>query len=87
MDVEAWLKGLGLEQYAEAFAENDVDGERLAKLTAEDLQEMGVKSVGHRRKLLDAITRLGQDDEEPDFVPNARAALRSPATYTPQHLA
>ena len=87
MNVETWLKELGLEQYAEAFAENDVDAETLTKLTAEDLKEMGVKSVGHRRKLLDAIARLGQGDEKPDSVPNARAALRSPATYTPQHLA
>ncbi len=87
MDVEAWLKGLGLEQYAEAFAENDVDAETLAKLTAGDLQEIGVKSVGHRRKLLEAITRLGQDNEKSEFAPNARAALRSPATYTPEHLA
>ena len=87
MNVEAWLKELGLEQYAEAFATNDVDAETLAKLTANDLKEIGVKSVGHRRKLLDAITRLGQGDEKQDFVPNARAAVRSPDTYTPKHLA
>ncbi len=87
MNVETWLKELGLEQYAEAFTTNDVDAETLASLTSEDLKEIGVKSVGHRRKLLDAITRLGQDDEKPDFVPNARAAVRSPDTYTPQYLA
>ncbi len=87
MNVEAWLKELGLEQYAEAFTSNDVDAETLAKLTSEDLKEIGVKSIGHRRKLQDAITRLGQDDAKPDFVPNARAAVRSPDTYTPQYLA
>ena len=61
MDIEAWLKGLGLEVYAEAFAENDVDAETLARLTAGDLKDLGVASVGHRRKLLDAIAALGEE--------------------------
>jgi class 3 adenylate cyclase/tetratricopeptide (TPR) repeat protein len=60
MDVGAWLRGLGLEQYAEAFAQNDVDGDTLLKLTSEDLTDIGVKSVGHRRKLLDAINQLAK---------------------------
>jgi class 3 adenylate cyclase/predicted ATPase len=59
MDVAAWLRGLGLEQYAPAFRDNDVDAEVLSKLTAEDLISIGVTSVGHRRKLLDAIAALG----------------------------
>jgi class 3 adenylate cyclase/tetratricopeptide (TPR) repeat protein len=59
-DVEAWLTGLGLEIYLEAFRAHDVDGETLAKLTGEDLKEIGVTSVGHRRKLLDAIAGLAQ---------------------------
>lgn len=58
MDVEAWLRRLGLEQYAGAFAEHDIDAETLVKLTGEDLKEIGVTSVGHRRKLLDAIAHL-----------------------------
>jgi hypothetical protein len=36
MDVAAWLRGLGLEQYASAFRANDVDGEVLPELTADD---------------------------------------------------
>src|SRR4029453_4800978 len=58
MDVVAWLRGLGLERYAPAFRDNDVDGEVLPELTAEDLISIGVTSVGHRRKLLAAITAL-----------------------------
>ena len=61
MDVAAWLRGLGLEQYAPAFRDNEIDGEVLPELTAEDLKELGVTSVGHRRKLLDAIAALGAD--------------------------
>jgi class 3 adenylate cyclase len=58
MDVAAWLRGLGLEQYAPAFRDNDVDGEVLPELTANDLISIGVTSVGHRRKLLTAIAAL-----------------------------
>ena len=58
MDLAAWLRGLGLEQYAPAFRANDVDGEVLPELTADDLIGLGVTSIGHRRKLLAAITAL-----------------------------
>ena len=58
MDVTAWLDQLGLGQYAQAFAENNVDAETLSRLTTDDLKEIGVKSVGHRRKLLHAIAEL-----------------------------
>jgi class 3 adenylate cyclase len=61
MDIAAWLRGLGLEQYAPAFRDNDVDGEVLPELTADDLISMGVTSVGHRRKLLAAIAALRSD--------------------------
>src|SRR5438105_3461578 len=58
MNVAAWLRGLGLEQYAPAFRDNDVDGEVLPELTADDLISIGVTSVGHRRKLLAATASL-----------------------------
>jgi class 3 adenylate cyclase/predicted ATPase len=59
MDVVAWLRGLGLERYAPAFRDNDVDDEVLPELTSDDLISIGVTSVGHRRKLLAAIASLG----------------------------
>src|SRR6266851_848224 len=59
MDVAEWLRGLGLEQYAPGFRDNDIDGEVLRRLTGEDLRELGVRSIGHRRRLLDAISALG----------------------------
>jgi hypothetical protein len=59
MDVAAWLRGLGLEQYAPAFRDNDVDSEALPQLTVDDLIGIGVTSVSHRRKLLAAIALLG----------------------------
>jgi class 3 adenylate cyclase/predicted ATPase len=63
-DVAEWLRGLGLEQYAPAFRDNDIDGEVLRQLTSEDLRELGVRSIGHRRRLLDAISAL--DPAVPD---------------------
>jgi SAM domain (Sterile alpha motif) len=59
MDIVAWLRGLGLERYAPAFRDNDIDAEVLPQLTADDLISIGVTSVGHRRKLLAAIAGLG----------------------------
>ena len=61
MDVAAWLEGLGLERYVPAFRDNEIDWEVLPKLTSEDLREIGVAAVGHRRKLLDAIAALGTE--------------------------
>jgi hypothetical protein len=69
MDVAAWLRDLGHERYVSAFRDNDIDAEVLLKLTAEDLVSIGVTSVGHRRKLLDAIADLGM------AVPTAVAAV------------
>jgi len=58
MDISAWLRGLGLERYEQAFRENAIDEASLPKLTAQDLRDLGVTAVGHRRILLDAIAAL-----------------------------
>ena len=58
MDIGGWLRSLGLERYEAAFRENEIDETVLPSLTAEDLKDLGVGIVGHRRKLLDAIAVL-----------------------------
>ena len=58
-DPQPLSSNLGLDRYVPAFGDNDIDAEVLRKLTAEDLISIGVTSVGHRRKLLDAIASLG----------------------------
>ena len=58
MDVVVWLRGLGLGKYEAAFRDNEIDETVLPSLTAEDLKDLGVGIVGHRRKLLDAIALL-----------------------------
>src|SRR5580700_4798770 len=62
-DIGAWLDGLGLSIYRDAFAANHIDAETLPLLTGADLQEIGVASVGHRRKLIEAIAALGRQHE------------------------
>ncbi|WP_076858739.1 adenylate/guanylate cyclase domain-containing protein [Bradyrhizobium mercantei] len=61
MDVGDWLRGLGLERYEVAFRENEIDERVLPSLTQEDLKELGVGPVGHRRLLLEAIAALRTD--------------------------
>jgi SAM domain (Sterile alpha motif) len=61
IDVADWLRTLGLERYEAAFRENDVSAEILRDLTADDLKDLGVTSIGHRRQLLVAIDQLRDD--------------------------
>ena len=58
MDVATWLNGLGLDRYKQAFEDNAIDFALLSKLTADDLRDIGITAVGHRRKLLEAIAAL-----------------------------
>jgi class 3 adenylate cyclase len=69
MDIEGWLRSLGLERYEAAFRENEIDDTILPRLTAEDLKELGVGPLGHRRKLLDAIAALRADSNANEPLP------------------
>ena len=57
MDLGGWLRSPGLERYEAAFRENEIDERVLPSLTQEDLKEICVGPVGHRRILLEAIAR------------------------------
>jgi class 3 adenylate cyclase len=69
VDVGAWLRGLGLQQYEPIFRDNDIDGAVLPSLTAEDLTGLGIASVGHRRRLLAAIASLNARGKLPAIAP------------------
>jgi hypothetical protein len=56
--IAEWLQELGLGQHAQRFAENDISFSILPDLTDQDLKEIGVASLGHRRQLLRAIAEL-----------------------------
>jgi len=57
-DLAHWLEELGMSEYAQRFAENGIDFTILSDLTDQDLEKIGVVSLGHRRKLLRAIADL-----------------------------
>src|SRR6266436_5493795 len=73
MDVADWLRDLGLEQYEPAFRANEIDARVLPSLTAEDLKDLGVTLVGHRRRLLDAIAAIGTEAPASSVTAPARA--------------
>jgi class 3 adenylate cyclase/tetratricopeptide (TPR) repeat protein len=79
VDVGAWLRGLGLGQYELAFRDNEIDAAVLPRLTAEDLKDLGVTPVGHRRRLLDAIDALRADGGPPPPRSADANATPSPA--------
>jgi len=81
MDIVVWLRSLGLGKYEAAFRENEIDETVLPNLTAEDLKELSVTALGHRRKLLDAIAALRNDANEP--APSVMAAPARPSAATP----
>ena len=80
VDVAKLLKTLGCERYEAAFLENDISADLLPSLTEQDLKDLGVTSVGHRRRMLEAIARLRADgaavSETPD--PGSSSAVVDP---------
>jgi hypothetical protein len=78
-NIAEWLEIQGLGEYAEAFARNKIDRDVLSSLTGEDLKEMGVATVGDRRRLLDAITVLSRthNAEHEEVVAEPLAHARS----------
>jgi class 3 adenylate cyclase/predicted ATPase len=86
LDIDGWLRSLGLEQYEAAFRDNAIDEKVLPRLTAEDLKDLGVGLVGHRRMLLDAIAALrgdGNAKEPPsEALPHAPASPKASAQPT-----
>ena len=83
MDIAAWLRGLGLERYEAAFRDNEINWAVLPKLTADDLKDIGVTAVGHRRMLLEAIAQLSATDASPDPIPPTAPSGASPLPHPP----
>ena len=78
--IADWLEKLGLGQYAQPFAENDIDFDILKDLTDQDLEKIGVASLGHRRKFLRAIANLkGAEQITPSVAPATPPVTRRAA--------
>ena len=74
MDIGGWLRGLGLERYEGVFRENEIDERVLPKLNADDLKELGIAALGHRRLLLEAIAALRADATSAEVTPPPTAS-------------
>ncbi len=75
--MRRWLEDLALGQYAEAFADNDIDLEVLPELGDQDLKDLGL-SLGHRKKLLKGIAALAETEAPlaPSAAPRGGAERR-----------
>ncbi len=62
-EIAEWLQKLGLGQYAQCFAENDITFSILPHLTDQDFKELGIASLGHRRQLILAIAELSKAEK------------------------
>ena len=78
----SWISGVGcgagLERYEAAFRENEIDDTVLPTLTAEDLKDLGVDIVGHRRKLLNAIALLRRSTTTKASPPEVQSKSSAP---------
>jgi SAM domain (Sterile alpha motif) len=77
-EVADWLEKLGLGQYAQRFAENDISFSILSDLTDQDLEKIGVASLGHRLQLLRAIAELTSREKEAPKPAVATATSAAP---------
>ena len=80
--IADWLQKLGLGQYAQRFAENDITFSILADLTDQDLKEIGVP-LGHRRQLLREAANLGKTVGTPPLAPSVPTPPIAAPTVTP----
>src|SRR6516164_11270647 len=74
-DLANWLEKLGMSEYAQRFAENDIDFTILCDLTDQDLEKIGIVSLGHRRKLLRAIASF---NDTPTVASPAQVSVPAP---------
>src|SRR5271169_1657304 len=82
--IADWLNKLGMSEYAQRFAENDIDFAILSDLTDHDLEKIGVASLGHRRKLLRAIAQLnGRPTATSPSLPPLVTPAPTPASAPP----
>jgi class 3 adenylate cyclase len=87
--IADWLQKLGMSEYAQRFAENDIDFTILPELTDQDLEKIGIASLGHRRKILKAIAALSGPAppplatfaSRPDAPPPHPAVAPTPAAH------
>jgi class 3 adenylate cyclase/tetratricopeptide (TPR) repeat protein len=87
LNLNRWLESIGMARYAELFRSNEIDDDLLRQLTSDDLREMGVKALGHRKKLLAAIADLHAASPVASPTPVTSVLGAERRRHTPEHLA
>ncbi len=82
-DIQSWLAELGLEKYAEAFAEAEIEIGDLHRLSEDDLKELGLP-LGPRRRLNDAVKLLSGNAASAASSATPVAAVASEIETSPQ---
>jgi SAM domain (Sterile alpha motif) len=77
VDIETWLRSIGLEQYEQTFLANAIDADVLADLTDSDLEKLGVL-LGHRKRMLKAIAALSAEVKSTIAPEPAALGAKSP---------
>ena len=81
--VSSWLASVGFERYAEAFEAQDISVDVLPELTDADLKELGVATLGDRKRLLKAIAALNATPDTAGAPAAAPAAVAPSAASSP----
>jgi SAM domain (Sterile alpha motif) len=76
-EIQNWLEGIGLGQYADAFESNAIDMELLRQVDDQILKDIGVSAAGHRMRIRNAIAKLA-----PAPVTEANLSASAPARET-----
>src|SRR4051812_17558867 len=69
IDIRQWLATLGMPQYADAFESNDIDADLVPRLDDNILKDIGIRSAGHRLRILTAIAQLNADSDKSSREP------------------
>jgi len=83
MTISEFLAEIGLEQYTAVFEENGIEVDILPELEESDLPDLGIKLLGHRKKLMKAIRLQGPSSKEVAASSPAKPAAPAPAPAAP----
>jgi hypothetical protein len=78
--IADWVEKLGMSEYARCFAENDIDLTILPEFTDQDLEKIGIASLGHRHKILKAIALLNAGQAAEAAAVSVSGSVVSPPT-------
>ena len=74
MNIQDWLKEIGLEQYVDLFNQNNIDENTLLALSEDNLKELGIESLGHRKQIMEAISKI-KGSQSSGMNPAGKGAL------------